>query len=183
MATSSVAAALAVPGVVAAVDSYNELLPGVTASRENLQPLLDLLIKRGERGFGWSLQEPACEVSLRVVIQTYRRKKTSKLQVTVKGPIEPRARPGALAWFRIVIGEKDKPVSVGGLAEALAWAKDLATRVRSGDFCPRCRRDGWTRERSPCKKLRASPLPMCEGCTLEMALGAPPEKRARRVVP
>ena len=184
MATSPVAAALALPHVVAAVDSFNELLPGVAASAENLRPLLDSLIEKGERGENWNLEEPACRVSLHVAMSTLRSKKTKSMRVTVYGPFEPTDTEAARDVFRTWIDCKFFPVSVGGLAEALAWAKDLATRVRSGDFCPRCRRDGYTlrgdhRVEAPCKKLRARPLPMCEGCTLEMALGAPPEKRAR----
>ena len=180
MATSSVAAALALPELVAAVDSFNELLPGVPSTPENLQPLLNLLIQKGERGEYWALEEPACHVSLYVAIQTLRSKKTSNLRVVVRGPIEPGLTAPGLQDFRTWITSRSFPVTVDGLAETLAWAKDLANRLRSEDFCPRCRRDGWVQQRSPCKKLRARPLPMCEECAFEVALGAPPEKRARR---
>ena len=183
MATSSVALALALPEVVAAVDSFNELLPGVPSTPENLQPLLDLLIQKGERGEVWALEEPACHVSLYVAIQTLRSKKTSSLRVAVKGPIEPTTDTGFVIRddFRTWITSRSFPVTIDGLVDALAWAKDVATRVRSGDFCPRCRRDGYAlRGAVPCKKLRARPLPLCEDCALEMALGAPAEKRARR---
>ena len=43
MASSSVAAALVAPEVVASIDSSLELLPGVLASKENPQPLWEHL--------------------------------------------------------------------------------------------------------------------------------------------
>ena len=61
MATASVAAALALPEVVAAVDSFNELLPGVPASKENLQPLLEHLRTRAVQ-----IEDPTCRIEIEI---------------------------------------------------------------------------------------------------------------------
>ena len=181
MATSSVAAALALPEVVAAVDSFNELLPGVPVSKENLRPLLEFLVEKGGCGDEWVLDEPACRITFKVLILAKR------LQVVVRGPREStdalRAQDRDLMeHHRACIKTTTFPATINGLAKALAWAKDMADRLRSEDFCERCRRDGFApNRRSPFKQLRARPLPMCEDCTLEVALGAPAAKRARGV--
>ena len=190
MATSSVAAALALPEVVAAVDSFNELLPGVPASKENLQPMWESLRKKD-----FKLEEPACRIWLHIQSARSEIDRTARLQVlvvNVSGPVEateavtcPRLALSLENW-RVLLEVKGFDATIDGFADALAWGKDMAKRVRDEDFCEHCRRDGFAadsamggRKGFPRKRMRARPLPMCAECALEVALGAPPAKRAR----
>ena len=91
-----------------------------------------------------------------------RKKIQSQLQVLVKGPREAiEALPGVrrtasdVDEFRLALDCEVFAWSIDGLAEPLVWARDVANRVHSEDFCERCRVDG----RDPVKKLRARPLP------------------------
>ena len=172
MATSSVAAALAVAEVVAAVDGFTELSPGVPASREALQPLWDMLLQKVEFESSFhAVTTPACSIRLMITGRTS--KKAGDLRVFVCGPIE---EPSALEERRAFVESKRFPATLGGLADGLAWAKHAAARVRQGEFCERCRVDGGP---APRKRLRAPPWPVCAGCAFEMSLGEPAEKRAR----
>ena len=184
MATSPVAAALALPHVVAAVDSFNELLPGVAASAENLQPMwehLSALLPREK----YICREEPCEI--RIVERNVSKGGCSRqmLEVAVLGPAEASV-PLRLVDCHDTVWRKKIAIAqfewdLDGFAAALAWAKDLANRARQGEFCERCRTDFVPDTCDyPVRRLRARPLPMCAECALEMALGAPPEKRARR---
>jgi hypothetical protein len=205
MATSSVAAALALPEIVAAVDSFNELLPGVPASKENLRPMWESLRKKA-----FKLEEPACRIWLHIEDALLKPRsgtdraarlragidKTARLQVlvvNVSGPVEateavtcPRLALSLENW-RVPLDAKGFDATIDGFADALAWGKDMAKRVRDEDFCERCRSDGFAadsafegRKGFPHKRMRARPLPICAECSMEVALGAPPAKRARR---
>ena len=114
--------------------------------------------------------------------------------MSIDGPVEPTPLPALVAFAgrRESIESKTFAWSVDGLAEAMAWAKDIATRVRREDFCSRRRIDGFrqilTTEEDlrrvpkvifPCKRLRAHPLPYCADWSLEVALGESPAKRVR----
>jgi len=163
MASSSIAAALALPEVVAAVDAFNELLPGVQTSKENLLPLWDYLIQLAANGDSYELRDS--EWLIRVGIYERTRKNPGILQVAIEGPIEPEVP------FRSVIDWRRMPATIDNLAEVLAWGKQVAQRVREEDFCDRCE--------APAKKLRARPLPFCARCSLDVSLGAPAAKRRR----
>jgi hypothetical protein len=165
MASSSIAAALALPEVVAAVDAFNELLPGVQTSKENLLPLWDYLMQLAANGDSYVLRDS--EWLIRVGIYERKGKNPGILQVAIEGPIEPEVP------FRSVIDWRRMPATIDNLAEVLAWGKQVAQRVREGDFCDRC--DG----EAPVKKLRARPLPFCARCSMDVSLGAPAVKRRR----
>jgi hypothetical protein len=172
MATSSVAAALALPELVAAVDEFNELFPGVQASKEHLQPLWDLLLRKVEpTGFFNAVATEACIVRLEVRSRRGRAKKVQDLYVVILGPMEL----GPIVNARAVVACKCFAANLDGLADGLAWGKQQAKRVREREFCERCRVDGI----APTKQLRARPLPFCASCAFEVSLGEPSEKRAR----
>jgi hypothetical protein len=163
----AIAAALALPEVVAAVDEFNELLPGVQASKENLRPLWEYLLRGAGVRDTYELKDSDCKI--RVGIYERTQKKPGILHVCVEGPHEPAAP------FRCVIDWKRLPANLDNLAEALAWGKHVAKRVREKDFCGRCLCDG----KEPIKKLRARPLPFCARCSMDVSLGAPAAKRPR----
>jgi hypothetical protein len=156
---TSLAAALALPEVVAAVDEFNELLPGVPISKENLAPMWDYLIQLAANGDGYELREAGW--SIRVGIYDRTLKKPGVLHAIVYSECPVRT---VIDWRRV-------PAAVDNLAEVLAWGKQVAQRVREGDFCDRCE--------APAKKLRARPLPFCARCSLDVSLGAPAAKRRR----
>ena len=185
MATSSVAAALAIPHVVAVVDSFNELLPGVPASEENLQPLLEFLRKEQLK-----LEEPAYRITIHLEKS---RGACTCLVAHVWGPLESSESvmnpvlKRSVGDYRVSVVAQGLEASTDGLAKALAWSKDMAKRVRDEDFCKHCRRDGFAadsaiegRKGFPRKVLRARPLPMCAECALAEAVKAPPAKKPRR---
>ena len=175
MATSSVAAALALPEVVAAVDAFNELLPGVPASKENLQQLWNFLVEKIVLcGSFYAMMTDDCSIIFNIIERT-RKNQDGTLHVSVSGPLE-RVGEREHDLRRAVVDCKRFPASPDGLAGALAWGKQMAQRVRGRDFCERCRVDGG---RIPYKRLRAHPMPLCEGCTLEVSLGEPVAKRPR----
>ena len=179
MATSSLAAALEKPEIVRHIDSCTELLPGVPASKENLQPLFDYICTK----HSWSSEQD--DVKIIIYLQTRKKK---ELEVVIEGPVETVA--SELQGFSGFWGENRAPIerksfegSVNGLVEALAYAKHTAERVRCKAFCSRCCRDGVNKVNEkivvPVKKLKAHPLPYCASCTLDLATGGPPQKKVR----
>jgi len=154
--------------LAAAVDESNELLPGVQASKETLQPLWEYLIQMAateERIHDLSDAKCGILVGIHERTQEY----PGIIHVRVLGPIEPAAR------LRCVIGMKSWPACIDNLAEALAWGKHVAKRVRDKDFCELCCCDG----EAPIKNLRARSLPFCARCSMDVSLGAPAVKRRR----
>ena len=176
MATSSLAAALETPEIVRRIDSCTGLLPGVPASKENLQPLFDYICTK----HSWSSEQD--DVKIIIYLQTRKKK---ELEVVIEGPVETVASdvPGFWGEHRARIEQKVFVSSVDKLAEALAYAKHTAERVRRKDFCSRCCRDGVNKVNDkivvPVKKLKAHPLPYCASCTLDLATGGPPQKKVR----
>ena len=173
MATSSLEAALATPEIVQPIDSCTELLPGVPASTENVQPLWKYISEKK----CWGIYDE--DVWIKVFLQG---KKKSKLEIEVEGPVE------SCAWIcapqRAFLERKSFEGSVNGLVEALAYMKHTAERVRCKDFCSRCCRDGVKKVNEkivvPVKKLKADQLPYCASCTLDLATGGPPQKKVRQ---
>ena len=185
MATSSVAAALALPELVALMDSFSELTPGVPASEENLQPLLAFLRKEK-----FKLEELAYCITIHL---EKTRGAFSCLVAQVFGPLESSESvtnpvlKRSVGDYRVSVAAQGFEASTNGLAEALAWSKDMAKRVCDQDFCEHCRRDGFAADSAilgckgfPRKVLRARPLPMCAECALAAAVRAPPAKKPRR---
>ena len=170
MATPSVDAVLCTPEIVQRINSCTELLPGVPASKENLQPLWQHISGMKH----WSSSEDDVQITL---MHQSRGKKNDRLEVHIDGPIEANLR-------RTSIERTSFEWSIDGLTEALAYAKSTADRVRRKDFCSRCRVDGFTNTDQepvhPQKRLKARPLPYCAECTLDLATGGPAQKKARR---
>ena len=178
MATSSLAAALETPEIVRRIDLCTELIPGVPASTENVQQLWELISETKS----WSNDED--DVLISIMHQGNRGKKNARLEVQIGGPIETIANDLQGYWCvqRAVIDKKCFEWSVHGLTDALAYAKDIGDRVRRKEFCDRCRLDGLNKTEKlvfPVKKLKAHGLPYCAACTLDLAVGGPPQKRAR----
>ena len=177
MATSSVQAALGTPEIVRCIDSCTQLLPGVPASTQNIQPSWEHISETKS----WSTYDD----DVLIAMVNYRRKKGA-LHVNIEGPVEPIANdlPGAWHTHRALVNRKSFDWSIDGLVEALAYAKHIADRVRRKDFCSRCRIDGLKKNASdelvkPVKELKAHPLPYCAECMLDLATGGPPQKKAR----
>ena len=183
MATPSVDAVFCTPEIVQRINSCTELLPGVPASTENLQPLWQHISEKKH----WSNSEDDVQITL--MLQS-RGKKNHRLEVHIRGPIEHVAADwGPCYTRRTEIQRKSFEWSIDGLTEALAYAKSTADRVRRKDFCTRCYVDG-CRNTDPGderalpyaqrKRLKARPLPYCAECTLDLATGGPAQKKARR---
>ena len=179
MATSSLAAALEMSDIVRHIDSCTEFLPGVPASTENLQPLWEHLSEQK----CWGNDEDDVSIS---IMHQGKGKKKSRLEVTIRGPFETFANDVlGFPFQRAHIDRKSFDWSIDGLAEALAYAKPTADRVRRKEFCSRCRIDGVTRVEGkhvfPKKKMKARRLPYCAGCTLDLATGGPLRKKGRHL--
>ena len=175
MATPSVDAVFCTPEIVQRINSCTELLPGVPASKENLQPLWQHISGMKH----WSSSEDDVQITL---MHQSRGKKNDRLEVHIDGPIEANLR-------RTFIERTSFEWSIDGLTEALAYAKSTADRVRRKDFCSRCRvdacimpdpRDARALPYAQRKRLKARPLPYCAECTLDLATGGPAQKKARR---
>ena len=121
MATSSLAAALETLEIVRLIDSCTGLLPGVAASTENLQPLLEHISKTRS----WASEQDDVKVAM---FQLLRGKKNPRLEVVIEGPIETVASdvPGFWGKQRADIDRKFFDSSVDGLAEALTYARQTA---------------------------------------------------------
>ena len=178
MATSSLAAALEKPEIVRRIDSCTELLPGVPASTENVQPLWKYMCTKQV----WSSEQDDVKI---IIYHIKVRKEKARLDVVIEGPVETVASDVQGFWseHRAPIERKSFEGSVNGLVEALAYMKHTAERVRCKDFCSRCCRDGVNKVNEkivvPVKKLKAHPLPYCASCTLDLATGGPPQKKVR----
>ena len=176
MATSSVQAAPGTPEIARCIDSCTQLLPGVPASTQNMQPLWEHISETKP----WSYEDSGVPIFM----VHYRAKKLA-LHVSIEGPLEPIANGLPRLTSRAPIQfRKSFDWSIDGLVEALAYAKHIADRVRRKDFCSRCRIDGLKKNASdelvkPVKELKAHPLPYCAECMLDLATGGPPQKRAR----
>lgn len=189
VATPTASAVLGTPELAAAIDACTELFPGVPASKENVQPMWDYMCKLSEQNEVLLIKDDSREVMLAGLRCGHGKKSTFKLRAKVEGPIEPvrgvDPNPHRMA-LRAWIDDKSFDWSIDGFIKALAWAKDVAGKVRRGDFCSRCRIDGYTTDENgriaqhACKKLCRHPLPYCVRCSVEMALGEPPVKRARQ---
>ena len=180
MATSSAEAVFCTPEIVRHIDTCTQLLPGVPASKRNLQPLWEHISDKKS----WIDSEDDVQVVLMLHSLT---KNKSRLEVHIEGPIEALADSRPQPFYgdvRTSIAAKSFEWSIDGLTEALAYARSVADRVRLKDFCPRCRVDGFKKTdqgafENPHKKLKAHPLPYCADCTLGLAIGGPPQKKAR----
>ena len=185
MATSSVASlVLGTPELAAAIDSCTQLMPGVPASKENVQPMWDYMCKQQEDGGVWMMTGEHTEVMFSC--SQWGKKIGRRLSVRVEGPIEPISGASRDPFHRAWVDDKRFDWSIDGFVEALAWTRAVVDGVNRGDFCSRCRvdgvdiRPGGVARLNPCKKLRSHPLPYCVRCSMEVALGEPPQKKARQ---
>ena len=188
MSTPTASAVLGVPELAAAIDSCTELFPGVAASKANLQPMWEYLCSQREKQNCVLIKGEHTEVMFSSVNTGSGKKSVRKLFVRVEGPIEPVSGPRDSIYrhpFRCWVDDKHFDWSIDGVAEALAWTKNVVDGVNREDFCSRCRVDGidttpeGDRQVMPCKKLRKHPLPYCVRCSLEIAVGEPNVKKAR----
>ena len=183
MATPTLEAVLRTPELAAAIDSCTELLPGVPASKENLKKLLDEI---GNSGGVSLLKSPprdgpnwldGGEVLLQCVKNG---KRPSDLYVRISSAEEcyvyDFGPEQVVSSRRPVIDMEKFKYTEDGLAEALAWAKERATRLRAENYCPACRRDGAINLETsiamhpPQKKLKMSGSQFCAKCILEKAV-------------
>ncbi len=134
------------------IDSF-ELMPGVPPSEENLRPLWEHLCREtatcaykvGDERHCIKFEQTSCFLSVLVEAENPQGRK-----LMARGTFD---------------------LTLNGFAKALPWAKDIADKIKNGDFCQ------WCCESTPVLKARARPLPTCADCCLEVALGV---KKARR---
>jgi hypothetical protein len=181
MATSSLAAALETSDIVRHIDSCTGLFPGVAASTENLQPLWEHISETK----CWVNGEDDVTITMVHHDDDVMEEKNPRLYIDIEGPDETIASDVQGFWApqRAHIDRKSFDGSIDGLAEALAYAKNTADRVRRKEFCSRCCSDGLKKVEGklvfPVKKLKARPLPYCAECTIDLATGGPPQKKVR----
>jgi len=149
--------------VAARVDTWNELLPGVPATKENLQTLLDYVKAKHIVTLGPETHACANFIAER-----------KYLCVHLFGPLErftfERATTGAPQTGAIVptVGKKEFDLNEQGLHKAIVWAKYSLKRYREEGPCPDCCNNPGER---PKKRLRAEKMPKCEECILKAAVG------------
>lgn len=134
--------------VVAEVNSYNELLPGVPANNENLQTLLQFLKDRQRIVLG-----PQTEAFVELM-------NFGDITVHITNPEYPGSG-------RVRMAKKELALDEQGLHKAIVWAKYSLKRYREEGPCPGCNNS----EERPWKRLRADKMPKCEECILKAAVG------------
>ena len=190
MTTPAIDAVLRTPELAAAIDECNELLPGVPANEGNLRSLLEAIEKGGgscrpgcmivsHRGATW-LHGGSVQFTKTTKIGATRSSRSLVLHVSVKSRPEYSIHgDGSVLDFPPSVAWRQFAWSTAGLADALAWAKGLATRLSPEHFCPRCRVDGGRseeiardeeRSEPPRKKLKLSGAPFCADCAMKAAI-------------
>jgi hypothetical protein len=151
-------------GVPAArIDAWNELIPGVQASPQNLSTLLGHIKKAKHI----ELDVPGNQPSIGLCLP----KSKSKLFAAVKGPEEawrPRSDPTLEVRETPVVARDTFEPTADGLLEAICWAKKGLKRLREEGTCPDCQSKP---NQYPRKKLKAEGMPKCCECMLKAAVG------------
>jgi len=148
----------AVPAAL--IDAHNQLIPGVQASPENLNTLLEHIKKEKHVALETEVKRPSIGLCA----------KGNKLFAAVKGPEEiwhPGGDPSIKAYHTPVVARGTFKCSADGLLQAICWAKKGLKRLRDEGVCPDC----MNRYAHPRKKLKAEGMPKCCECLLKAAVG------------
>ena len=147
MATSSLSAVMAIPGIVTAINSCNEILPGMPANQANLKALLDHFAEDEHDDSPIMIlkcEGPELLDGGTVTFMTFaRREKKQKkrfFRVNIDAPKEwysatqypgdPRPNPPFMSVC--TIDTKIFDYTEDGLVAALAWAKERAKHLKAG---------------------------------------------------
>ena len=137
----------------AMIDSHNELIPGVQASKQNLNTLLEYIKKEDIMTYT-SRDEPG------VTIRSWRQK---SIQFYIFGPFQ--------AWKdtsnRPQLCCKEVRHNEDGLLKGLCWAKGGLKRLRDEGTCSDCESGP---NEYPRKRLKAVGMPKCEECIIKAVL-------------
>ena len=138
--------------VLAKIESYLELAPGISANRGNLKTLLVYILERGYH---------KSEYDAKLCIMPQRRRKPQVLLARLEGP----TMPGAYYWPCLCAQEF--PADEDGLLKAIVYLKTALRTYRDEGVCETCRGTHIVR-------LKAEGMPYCERCVMNAALGASP---------
>ena len=188
---SSLSAVMEIPEIAAVITSCNEILPGMPASRANLQALLDHFAedeRGGSRDMVLTCEGPELldggTVTFRTFTRREKKQKTRFLHVFIDSAKEwasvtniPSLPPAPPYRTTCSIDVKVFDYTEDGLLAALAWVKDRTKHLKAEHYCPSCRVDG-PRTRPPpgveCarpkKKLKIIGAPFCVDCTFKHAV-------------
>jgi len=146
----------------AAIDVHNELIPGVQASRENLNTLLEYIKKEdGIRSTMIDADKPT------VSIIPHKLRNRRFIVVALWGPLQTWSRRNVTDNCRPCLAKTELELSEDGLLEGLCWAKEGLKRLRDEGPCADCE-SGPTEY--PRKRLKAAGMPKCEGCMIRAVL-------------
>ena len=146
----------------ARIDAHNEIIPGVQASPQNLNTLLDYIKKEDHVELEMGKNYPSIGLCL---------PKGKKLFAAVKGHEEawrPRDNDNRYLHDVPVIARETFKPTTDGLLEAICWAKKGLKRLREEGTCPDCQNK---QHQYPRKKLKAEGMPKCCGCMPKAAVG------------
>ena len=138
--------------VLAKIESYLELAPGISANRGNLKTLLVYILERGYH---------KSEYDAKLCIMPQRRRKPQVLLARLEGPTMPGAY---CAWPCLCAQEF--PADEDGLLKAIVYLKTALRKYRDEGVCETCR--------GVVMNLKAESMPYCERCVINAALGASP---------
>ena len=128
MAAPTIQEVLANPLVARTIDTMNELIPGVPATRQNLQtPFDETQDHYIFMGFG---------IQPGMGVRIYNRKKVFTVEVIA--PEGDLSRRNYRHSTRPDIAQKYFPNTPDGLFQALLWTKDILKQYRENGPCPDC---------------------------------------------
>ena len=137
----------------AMIDSHNELIPGVQASKQNLNTLLEYIKKEDIMTYT-SRDEPG------VTIRSWQQK---SIKFYVFGPFQACKDTS----HRPHLSYKEVKHNEDGLLEGLCWAKSKLKRLRDEGTCSDCESGP---NEYPRKRLKAVGMPKCEECIIKAVL-------------
>ena len=157
MAAPTIQEVLANPLVARTIDTMNELIPGVPATKQNLQTLFDET-QHHYIFMGFGIREPGMGVRI------YKNKKLFTVEVIA--PKETYQVGNYTHSTRPDIAQKYFPNTPDGLFQALLWTKDILKQYRENGPCPDCVFDGNDLQ-PPRKKMKLANMPKCRDCMLK----------------
>ena len=183
------ASIIRIPEIAAAIDACTEIIPGMPATRANLKILLDRFST--ERGDHMELvkEGPEWLDGGKVTFSTFTKRQGKRnvrlFMVRIYSAPESFTRNSSVVIpFKegCTIDQKEFDFTEDGLANALAWAKERATRLKAESYCPTCSVDGARTKPTrvvegapvrPRKRLKISGEKCCVDCTIQCAVFGP----------
>ena len=150
MAAPTIQEVLANPLVARTIDTMNELIPGVPATRQNLQTLFDETQDHYIfMGFG---------IQPGMGVRIYKNKKLFTVEVIA--PKETYQVGNYTHSIHPDVAQKTFPYTPDGLFQGLLWAKDMLKQYRENGPCPDCARgSGNIAQGRPWKKMKLANMP------------------------